>query len=341
MPMDLKGSPSTFQALMDKVLSGLQGIELFIYMDDIVVYATSLEEHKEKMNKLFGRLKTAGLRVRPDKCFFLRKEVGYLGHIISEEGVRPDPSKVTAVRDFPQPQSRKNIKQFLGLAGYYRRFIPNFAKIASPLHTLLKDDVKFVWDKAQEKAFQTSKDISCSHPILQFPDFSCEFIVTTDASNFALRAVLSQGKIGSDLPVAYASRALAKAELNCAAIEKELLAIVFAVQHFRPYLYGRKFTTVTNHQPLVWLHNLKSPTPRLTRWKEKLRDYDYEIVHKPGRVNANADALSRNPVPISSPNPISPRDDDYEHEIERRIFSIDCLPEVRERESHRGLARDG
>ncbi|CAB0033548.1 unnamed protein product [Trichogramma brassicae] len=342
MPMGLKGSPSTFQALMDKVLSELQGIELFIYMDDIVVYATSLEEHKEKMNKLFGRLKNRGPHtVRPDKCFFLRKEVGYLGHIISEEGVRPDPSKVTAVRDFPRPQSRKNIKQFLGLAGYYRRFIPNFAKIASPLHILLKYDVKFIWDKAQETAFQNFKDILCSHPILQFPDFSREFIVTTDASNFALGAMLSQGKIGSDLPVAYASRALAKAELNYAAIEKELLAIVFAVQHFRPYLYGRKFTIVTDHKPLVWLHNLKSPTSRLARWKEKLRDYDYEIVHKPGRVNANADALSRNPVPISPPNPISHCADDYEHEIERRVFSINCLPEVRERESHRWLAKDG
>ncbi|CAB0033556.1 unnamed protein product [Trichogramma brassicae] len=133
----------------------------------------------------------------------------------------------------------------------------------------------------------------------------------------------------------------AATELNYAAIEKELLAIVFAVQHFRPYLYGRKFTIVTDHKPLVWLHNLKNPTSRLARWKEKLRDYDYEIVHKPGKVNANADALSRNPVPISSPKPISPSADDYEHEIERRIFSINCLPEVRERESHRGLAKDG
>ncbi|CAB0034776.1 unnamed protein product [Trichogramma brassicae] len=175
----------------------------------------------------------------------------------------------------------------------------------------------------------------------RFPDFSREIIVTTDASNSALGAVLSQGKIGSDLPVAYASRGLAKAELNYAAIEKELLAIVFAVQHFRPYLYGREFTIVTDHKPLVWLHNLKNPTSRLARWKEKLRDYDYEIVHKPGRVNANADALSRNPVPISSPNPISPRADDYEHEIKRRIFSINCLPEVRKRESHQGLAKDG
>ncbi|KAL7301957.1 hypothetical protein TKK_0005548 [Trichogramma kaykai] len=153
--------------------------------------------------------------------------------------------------------------------------------------------------------------------------------------------VLSQGKISSNLPVAYASRAFTKAELNYPAIEKELLAIVFAVQHFRSYLYGRKFTIVTDHKPLVWLHNLKSPTSRLARWKEKLRDYDYEIVHKPGRVNANADVLSRNPVPISPPNPISLCADDYEHEIEQRIFSINRLPEVREPESHRGLVKDG
>ncbi|KAL7292583.1 hypothetical protein TKK_0013716 [Trichogramma kaykai] len=163
------------------------------------------------MNKLFGRLKTAGLTVRPDKCFFLRKEVGYLGHIISKDGVKPDPSKVIAVRDFPRPKSKKNIKQFLGLAGYYRRFIPNFAKTASPLHALLKDDAKFLWDEAQETAFSSFKNILCSKPILQLPDFSQSFIVTTDASNFALGAILSQGKIGSDLPIAYALRTLAKA----------------------------------------------------------------------------------------------------------------------------------
>ena len=172
MPMELKGAPSTFQSLMDKVLSGLQGIELFVYMDDIVVYAESLEEHTRKLRKLFGRLKTSGLILQPDKCLFLKKEVAYQGHIISEKGVKPDPRKIEAVSEFPRPKTAKNIKQFLGLAGYYRKFIPNFAKIANPLFPLLKKGQPFIWKKPQEESFITFKRILCSEPLLQYPDFS-------------------------------------------------------------------------------------------------------------------------------------------------------------------------
>ncbi|KAL7295747.1 hypothetical protein TKK_0011090 [Trichogramma kaykai] len=206
----------------------------------------------------------------------------------------------------------------------------------------------FYGTNPQKTAFSTFKNILCSQPILQFPDFSQSFVVTTDASNFALGAISSQGKIGSDLPFAYALRAFAKAELNYAAIEKELLGIVFAVQHFRPYLYRRRFTIVTDHKPFVWLHNLKNPTSGLACWKEKLRDYDYEIIHKPGRVKANADALSQNPIPILLPTPTSRCIDDYEHEIERRLFAINCLEHPNDRPGisnsrigHRGLAVDG
>ena len=265
-------------------------------MDDIVVYAESLMGHTIKMKNLLGRLKTAGLTLQPDKCLFLRKEVVYLGHVICEEGVRPDPQKIQAVFAFPQPKTQKNVKQFLGLAGYYRRFIKDFAKIARPLNNLLQKGVPFIWGEAQERAFKTLREILCTAPLLQYPDFNKPFIVTTDASDYALGAVLSQGEIGKDLPVAYASRAMIGAELNYSTTEKELLAMVYAVKHFRPYLYGRKFYLVTDHRPLVWLHNLKGPISRLARWRVLLSDYDYEIVHKPGRVNANADALSRNPV---------------------------------------------
>ena len=232
---------------MDKVLSGLQGIELFVYMDDIVIYAESLEDHSRKLKKLFGRLKTAGLTLQPDKCLFLKKEVVYLDHIISEQGVRPDPKKTQAVSDFPRPLNAKNIKQFLGLAGYYRRFIPDFAKIARPLHYLLQKEIKFMWGEAQENAFITLKQKLCSQPLLQYPDFNSPFVITTDVSDFALGGVLSQGPIGKDLPIAYTSRALVNAELNYTTTEKELLAIIHAVKQFRSYLYGRKFTLVTDH----------------------------------------------------------------------------------------------
>lgn len=299
MPFGLKNAPSTFQRLMDRILSGLQGIELFVYMDDIVIYASSLEEHAQKLSALLGRLQTAGLALQPEKCRFLRREICYLGHIITSEGVKPDPQKIRAVKEFPTPKSKKNVKQFLGLIGYYRRFIKDFAKISKPMTLLLKKDIAFSWNSSAQAAFETLRDTICSEPLLQYPDFGKPFVVTTDASNYALGAVLSQGTIGKDLPISYASRTLHTAEVNYSTTEKELLAIIFAVAHFRPYLYGHKFTLVTDHRPLVWLHNTKDPTSKLMRWKIKLNEYDYDITYKPGRINSNADALSRNPVPTN------------------------------------------
>ena len=295
MPFGLKNAPATFQRLMDNVLSGLQGNELFVYMDDIVIYSRSLEEHAVKFNRLMKRLKDANLKLQPDKCEFLRTEVAYLGHIIGSDGVKPDPRKIEAITKFPQPRNAKNIKQFLGLVGYYRRFIPQFSKIAKPLTDLLKKDKPFSWQNAQADAFSTLQNYLCLEPILQYPDFTQPFILTTDASGYAIGGVLSQGKIGKDLPIAYVSRILNKAEQNYSTIEKECLAIVYCTHYFRPYLYGRKFTIITDHKPLVWLHSIKDPSSRLWKWRTKLEEYEYEIQYKKGSLNNNADALSRNP----------------------------------------------
>lgn len=214
---------------MDRVLSGLQGIELFVYLDDIVLYASSLTEHASKFNRLAERLRTANLRLQPDKCEFLRKEVTYLGHVINEAGVRPDPKKIIAVKNFPRPRNVKNIKQFLGLAGYYRRFLNNFSKTAKPLTRLLKKQEPFVWLESQESAFATLRDELCTEPLLIHPDFTRPFILTTDASGYAIGGILSQGEISKDIPIAYASRLLNKAEQNYSTIEKESLAIVYCV----------------------------------------------------------------------------------------------------------------
>jgi len=274
MPFGLKNAPATFQRLMDRVLSGLQGIELFVYLDDIVIYASSLTEHNKKFNKLAERLRSANLRLQPDKCEFLRKEVTYLGHVINETGVKPDPKKIEAVLNFPRPKNTKNIKQFLGLAGYYRRFLNNFSKTARPLTALLKKDEPFVWQEPQEAAFVTLRNQLCTEPLLQHPDFTRPFVLITDASGYAIGGILSQGDVGKDKPIAYASRLLNKAEQNYSTIEKESLAIVYCVNHFRPYLYGNKFTIVTDHKPLEWLHSVKNPTSRLVRWRLKLAEYD-------------------------------------------------------------------
>ncbi|XP_011863867.1 PREDICTED: uncharacterized protein LOC105559856, partial [Vollenhovia emeryi] len=193
-----------------------------------------------------------------------------------------------------------------------------------PLTNLLKKDIDFNWGNKEQESFDTLRNALCQEPILQYPDFTKPFLLTTDASGTAIGAILSQGKIGKDQPISYASRVLNDAERNYSTIEKELLAIVYAVQHFRPYLYGKKFTLVTDHKPLTWLHKLKDPTSRLARWRIKLAEYDYEIIYKPGKINANADALSRNPT-----TGIYPINIDYD-EIE------ECSEddEARERNAH-------
>lgn len=289
----LKGAPATFQRLMNTVLSGLQGLKCFVYLDDVVLHGATLDSHNSKLREVFERLREHNLKLQPDKCEFLRKEANYLGHVISESGVRPDPKKVEAVESFATPKTTKELKGFLGLAGYYRRFIPGFSKIAKPLHELLKKDRQYDWQTEQELAFVQLKKTLTTEPILQYPDFSKPFILTTDASDHALGAVLSQGTVGKDLPIAYASRTLNKAETRYSVVERELLGIVWATKYFRPYLYGRCFTICTDHKPLTWIFNVKDPSSRLMRWRLKLEEYDYKVIYKKGSLNGNADFLSR------------------------------------------------
>jgi len=189
---------------------------------------------------VFDRLRESNLKLKPEKCEFLRKEVSYLGHVISENGVLPDKTKTKVTEEFPTPQTVKQLKSFLGLMSYYRRFNPGFSGLASPLHKRLKKDARYERSNEQEHAFRGLKNKLISRPILRYPDYSREFILTTDASNEGVRAVISQGEIGKDLPKAFASRSLHKAEKNYSTTEKEILAIVWGVRYFRPYLYGKK-----------------------------------------------------------------------------------------------------
>jgi len=287
LPFGLKTAPATFQKMMNSVLSGLTGTHCFVYLDDIVLYARSLTEHYVKLQEVLDRLHTYELKVQPEKCQFLRKEVSYLGHQIMVAGVWPNPQKVAAIERFPTPTYPKQLKAFCGMISYYGRFIPNCSRIMSPLYKLLKKDTKFEWAEAQENAFQHLKSKLPQQPILQYPDFSKEFLLTTDASNQGLSAVLSQGLIGKDLPVACASHSLDNAESHYTTSERELLAIVWVTKYFRPYLYGRKFKIVSDHKPLVWIMNVKDPGSQLMQWRIQLAEYDYEIVHKSGIQNTH------------------------------------------------------
>jgi len=287
MPFGLKGVSGIFQRLMNKVLTGSNRLKAFVYLDDII-YAKDIPEHTQKLSEIFQRLRQYRLKLQPLKCEFLRKEVTYLGHNITDEGVKPDPQKVESVKNFLVPKNVKEVKSFLGLSGYYRRFIRNYGQTA-----LLKKDVPYVWsDLCRQHSFEILKELLITAPILQYPNFTKPFNLTCDASDFAIECVLLQGPIGKDLQIAFASRTLNKAEINYNTTEKKPTSIVWGIKLFRPYLFGQKFNIVTDHRALVWLFNIKDPGSRLTRWLLQIEEYQYTIHFKPGVNNTNADALS-------------------------------------------------
>lgn len=295
LPFGLKGGPATFQRLMNQVLTGLQGVKCFVYLDDIVVYGKNIQDHNTKLQEVFQCLEKHSLRLQPSKCNILLREITYLGHKISENGIKPDETKLECVKNFPVPKTQKQVMSFLGLANYYRKFIKGFSKIAQPINRLLKKNIKFDWSTECQEAFDEIKNYLLNPPILTMPNFNEKFIITTDASDKAIGAILSQGIVGEDLPISYASRSLNKAEQNYSTSEKELLAIVWATKNFRPYVLGREFVIITDHKPLQWVFNSKDMSSRLTRWRLKLEEYDYKIIYKAGVQNTNADALSRIP----------------------------------------------
>jgi hypothetical protein len=265
------------------------------YLDDIVTGAT-FAEHLANLRAVLLRLREAGLRLKPKKCFFAMKEVEYLGYRVSERGISADPAKVKAVNDFPRPKDLKHVRSFLGLASYYRRFIHQFSKVASPLYALTRKDVPFVWTDACEKSFAQLKSLLTEAPILAFPDFSREFRLETDASGLGLGAVLSQEQPdGSTRPLAYASRTLQPHKRNYAATEMEALGVVWAIKHFRQYLYGHRCHVHTDHEALKSLLNSPHPSGKLARWGLAIQELDLVIHYKPGRTNQKADALSRAP----------------------------------------------
>ena len=250
MPIGLRNAPVIFERLVEHVLTGLKSLEMLIYMDDVIVFAKDLSQHLRRVKHLCQRLRDANLKFQPDKVHLLRKEVEFLGHLVNSKGVQPDPKKIQAITDFPTPTSVKNVRSALGLFGYYRRFIRDYAVIAKPLTDLLKKDKKFEWGQKQQQIFDTLKAHLTKSPILEYPDFTKPFKVTTDASKYAVGAVLSQKKDGYDHPAAYLSRALSAQKINYPTSEKECLAALIALKHWRHNLLGCKFVLKSDHEPL-------------------------------------------------------------------------------------------
>jgi transposase InsO family protein len=254
------------------------------------------------------RLREAGVHLKSNKCAFAKQQLKFLGHVVSSTGLSPDPDKTRAVQQFPEPSDLAGVRSFLGLASYYRRFIKDFATIGEPLFKLSRKHATFEWSDDCERAFQTLKLALVSPPVLAFPDFSCPFEIHTDASDVGLGVVLTQRRDGEERVVSYASRVLNSAERNYSVTERECLAVVFATKIFRPYLLGRPFKAFTDHQALHWLLGQKEPKGRLARWVMLLQEFDFTVQYRPGKSNADADALSR--FPITSINSLTTVDED-------------------------------
>ena len=295
MPFGLCNAPATFERLMEVVLSGLHWKTLLVYLDDVIVFAGTFAEELQRLREVFLRMRSANLKLNPKKCQLFQDEVKYLGHVVSRQGVSTDPGKTSAIVEWTAPKNRSELRSFLGLCSYYRKFVQNFATIAQPLHALTKEGVKFAWNSECGIAFEQLKRAITTSPVLRYPDPKKGFTLDTDASNCGIGAVLSQLDNGQEQVVAYYSRALSSPEKNYCATRKELLAIVDAVRHFHHYLYGARFTVRTDHSALQWLKTLKDPEGQLARWLGRLGQYDYKVQHRPGVKHTNADSLSRRP----------------------------------------------
>lgn len=290
LPMGLNISPSAFSRIMALALAGLTGMNCLVYLDDLIIFSKSRHQHYKDLISVFERLREVNLKVHPRKSHFFQRVVMFLGFKISEQGVQVDPEKCEKVREWPEPRNKKELQSFLGLANFYRHFVKNFADISIPLTQLLKKRVEFTWSTECDDAFESIKKALCSTDVLAFPNFDQEFLVHTDASKYALGAVLSNY---DTRPVHFASRTMKPAEVNYSTIEKELLAVVFALKVFRPYLLGKHFTLNTDHAPLVWLFGMNNPASRLTKFRLELEQFHFSVIHVPGKDNVVADALSR------------------------------------------------
>lgn len=296
MPFGLCNAPATFERMMDNLLRHLKWTMCLCYLDDIVVFSETFDGHLQRLNVVLNCIQDAGLILNPKKCLFGAQQIKILGHLVSEGCVRPDPDKVKAVKCFPTPKNVHDVRSFLGLCSYYRRFIKDFCHKAQPLQILLKGDSKFHWGREQADAFHRLKEILISDPILGLYDENAETELHVDASGYGIGAVLVQIQNGKETVIAYASRTLTKAEKNYSTTERECLAAIWAVHKFRPYLFGKHFSIVTDHHSLCWLTNLKDPSGRLARWALRLQEYDISINYKSGKKHKDADSLSRNPV---------------------------------------------
>lgn len=310
MGMGLTNAPSTFQRLMEKCMGEMLLKEVLIFLDDILIFADTFEQHIERLESVFFRLAQHNLKLKPSKCELFKTSITYLGHVISEKGISTDPEKTLAVENWPPPQNVKELRQFLGFVGYYRRFVKNYSKIVQPLNALLighstnksfkqsksKQKSSWIWGESQQTAFENVKQKLTEPPILAYADYSLPFILHTDASSVGLGAVLYQKQNGVERVIAYASRGLRPSERNYPAHKLEFLALKWAVcDKFHDYLYGNIFDVVTDNNPLTYILSKAKLDATSHRWVASLATYNFTLSYRPGKLNSDGDGLSRKP----------------------------------------------
>ena len=295
MSFGLVNAPATFERLMERVLDGLLWKSALVYLDDVLVYGNSFEWALERLKTVLDRFRAANVKLSPKKCCLFQREVPFLGHIVSSEGVKTDPGKVESVKEWPVPRNVTEVRGFIGLCTYYRRFVKGFAQIAVPLHHLTRKGACFQWSEDCQRAFEELKEALANAPVLPYPDPERPYVLDCDASAEGVGAVLSQEKDGQEWVVSYFSKKFSAPEKNYCVTRKELLAVILALDHFHPYLYGAKFKIRTDHAALRWLKTLRNPEGQLARWIGKLEQHDYNIEYRPGKMHGNADSLSRRP----------------------------------------------
>ena len=316
VPFGLSSAPEAYQKAMDLLISGMPGI--VCYMDDMVLYADDEDQLEERLRKVFKRFQERGLTLNKDKCVLGLKQIEILGHVISGEGIKPDPKKVEAINKAPRPENVTLLRSFLGTCGFLMKFIPNYANISEPLRRLTRKGQEWQWNSETEKSFNDMKRAMVSQPCLAYFKLDAQTTVISDASPIGLGAVLLQKQSnGQNKPVAYGSRSLTATERRYSQIEREALGCVWAVEHFRTYLWGSKFVLQTDHKPLIYMFNPEKATmlpPRIQRLGMRLHPFEYTIEHIAGKCNV-ADSLSRLPLAVTE-------DNEYVDDYMERVLSI-------------------
>jgi len=313
MSFGLTNAPATFQRLMEKCMGEMHLREVLIFLDDILIFSRTFDEHVQRLEAVFSRLAEHNLKLKPSKCEFFKTSVTYLGHVVSEQGIETDPEKTSSVESWPVPKNVKELRQYLGFVGYYRRFIKDFAKLTQPLNKLLqghvtdknvkaksKKKIKHVpwsWGDQEQEAFEKVKAALLQPPILAFANYNDSFFVHTDASGYGLGAILYQKQDGIERVIAYASRGLRPSERNYPAHKREFLALKWAVtDKFADYLQGVEFEVITDNNPLTYVLSTARLDATSQRWVAALANFDFSISYKKGKLHTDVDGLSRHPI---------------------------------------------